>query len=173
MRKFVLPALLMVLLTGTAALADISVRFTESAPKDRFHIANLSACPTGPLEIVIDLSGSAAGLIFDTTGSGAGVSVYQPFELVAGAEQVEAASEITDGDSRAVLRLSELPVKGEVAFTIDVDDTLPASYNGQTMISGAEIKGARLLVRPGSGSTIEASFDSSGDAIAPLGTCLS
>lgn len=161
------------LLATTPAFGDIAVRFTESAPKDRFRITNLSTCPTGPLEVVIDLTGSSAGLIFDTTGRGAGVSVFQPFELIAGAEQVEAVSDITDGDSLAVLGLSNLPGKAHVAFTIDVDDTLAASTNGQTMISGSEISGARVSLRVGSAAPVEARFDADGTATVPWQACLS
>lgn len=168
-----LAVFLSTLLAASTSLADVRVSFTESAPKDRFSIVNLSACPTGPVEVVIDLSGSAAGLIFDTTGRGAGVSVYQPFELVAGADQVEAASEITDGDSLAVLSLSSLPSRGEIAFTIDVDDTLPVSSNGPTMITGGEISGARVALRLGNGAPMEARFDAGGTALVPLQACLS
>jgi len=53
--------------------ADINVRFSEGAPKDRFSFKNDSACDLTDLSIEIDLSASSARLIFDTTGEGAGV----------------------------------------------------------------------------------------------------
>lgn len=164
---------LLATLLATPAAADIAVRFTEGAPKDRFTISNASACATGAIEVEIDLSGSAAGLIFDTTGRGAGVEVFQPFELVSGSAQVTAVSEITDGDSRAVLSLSDLPAQGDVSFTIDVDDTLPSSSNGQIMISGGEIEGAVFRVSAGPGAPFSARFDTSGEATVPWQACLS
>lgn len=166
-------ALLAALLSAAPALADVRVQFIEGAPKDRFIITNTSACPTGTLEVTIDLATSSAGLIFDTTGSGAGVSVFQPFELVAGADHVTAASQVSDGDRRAVLEISDIPGKGEVAFTIDVDDTLPASANGQTMILGSEMAGARVQVRAGGGAPVTAPFDGNGVAVAAWEACLS
>ncbi|MEM9046636.1 MAG: hypothetical protein AAGC81_18300 [Pseudomonadota bacterium] len=155
------------------AQAGIAAKFVEDAPKDRFRIVNTSACPTGPLEVTIDLSTSPAGLIFDTTGSGAGVNVFQPFRIIAGGENVESAGEITDGDSAAVLTLSTIPAKGNVVFTIDVDDTLESSSNGQTMISGSEIEGAELRVQIETGKTYTANFDRIGDARLPWEACIS
>ena len=166
-------AVLIVLLAAPQALADVRVTFIEGAPKDRFVITNTSACPTGALQVTIDLSTSSAGLIFDTTGSGAGVSVYQPFELVTGHDHVTAASKISDGDRRAVLDISDIPGKDEVAFTIDVDDTLPASANGQTMILDSEMAGSQLKIRAGGGRPITAPFDGTGTALAPWEVCLS
>lgn len=160
-------------LMAAPAAADVAVQFTEGAPKDSFRIMNTSACPTGPIDVTIDLGASAAGLIFDTTGSGAGVEVFQPFELTAGSAQVTSVSEITDGDSQAVLRLSDIPAKGTVAFTIDVDDTLPVSSNGQIMVSGAEIEGARIAVKTASTPGSDATFDSSGRATAAWEACVS
>lgn len=172
-RSIVFVATLTATLNANPAMADISVRFVEGAPKDSFRITNLSPCPTGPLEVTLDLSASAAGLIFDTTGRGAGVQVFQPFELVTGGAQVTGVSEITDGDSVAVLTLSDIPPKGEVAFTIDVDDTLPASANGQTMISGGEIAGAAVSVAASEQSRVTGVFDVRGQAKLGWESCLS
>ena len=143
MRHLFLTALL---LTAPMAQADISARFIESAPKDRFVLTNLSGCPEGAVEIRIDLAGSAAGLIFDTTGSGAGVDVFQPFELVRGAELVRDPPQVRDGQTEVILSLTSLPAGAEIAFTVDVDDTRAVSDLGQTRVSGAEIAGARLEI---------------------------
>ena len=70
------------MVVSTPAAADIVVRFDEGAPKDSFTITNADNCALPLTAITIDLAGSAAGLIFDVTGSGAGVSVFQPFQLV-------------------------------------------------------------------------------------------
>ena len=55
------------------------VDFEESAPKDYFRLKNASETEWRIDRVEIDLRGSG-GLIFDVTGRGAGVSVYQPFE---------------------------------------------------------------------------------------------
>ncbi|MEL6998013.1 MAG: aggregation factor core [Pseudomonadota bacterium] len=156
-------------LVATPALSDIRVTFTEGAPKDRFTIASTSDCDIGTTEIVLDLSGSAHGLIFDTTGAGQGVSVYQPFEIVSGAGLLTALPSVQDGDKVIRLSLAELPYGQTIAFTIDVDDTAGIS---ETMVSGAEITGASVSVQtPGSAQT--ATFDASATASVPLNDCLS
>ena len=156
---------------ASAAQADMAVRFDEGAPKDRFRIVNLSTCPTGPVDLTIDLSGSSAGLIFDTTAQGQGVEVFQPFELVEGADLVTGVPTVRDGDARLTLSLQDLPAQASVAFTIDVDDTLARSSNGQIMVSGSEIAGARVTL---TGATLSgaANFDQSATASISLNTCL-
>ena len=73
-------------LIAMPAAADIRVDFIEGAPKDRFEIANTATCALGAVEVVIDLSGSAGALVFDTEEAGQGVEVFQPFALVDGAD---------------------------------------------------------------------------------------
>lgn len=132
------------LLCPSVAGAEIVARFTESAPKDRFEITNTGACDQGAIVLMLDLSRSAAGLIFDTTGSGAGVSVFQPFDLVAGGDLLRAVPQVTDGMNSVELRLSRFPAGATLAFTVDVDDTLVSGALGQTRVSGGEISGAQL-----------------------------
>lgn len=169
---FRIPALIFGLMSASAAAADVSVQFLEGAPKDRFRIMNLSLCDTGPIDVTIDLSGSAAGLIFDTTAQGGGVQVFQPFELVEGGEQVAGFSAVSDGQVEIVLSLSDLPGLGAVAFTIDVDDTLAASSNGQSRVSDSEIAGATIRISRAAG-TLEAKFDGSAQAAVALQNCTS
>jgi hypothetical protein len=132
-------------LAAAPAAADLGVRFVEGAPKDRFEITNRAACAVERAEVVIDLAGSAAGLIFDVTGAGAGVDVFQPFELVAGAEALDAVPRVADGDRQLSLSIRSLAPGARIAFTIDVDDTL--GPRGIT-VSDREIEGAgvRLVV---------------------------
>lgn len=148
----------------TAAQADIVASFVEGAPKDRFTVANAGACALGPMALRIDLSGSAAGLIFDTTARGAGVEVFQPFDVVSGAAQVLSAAPVRDGDTTIDLRLSDLSPAAPVALTIDVDDTLGGR---EITVSGSEIKGATLSVTL-NGKTLQAPFGE--DGIARLST---
>ena len=133
-------------LCSAPALADIEVTFLESAPKDRFTFTNTGACDLGPAILSLDLSGSAAGLIFDTSGDGAGVEVFQPYETVAGAEVLEAITPVSDGDAQIALTVSGLAPGQSVGFTIDVDDTLRDSNLGQIRVSDSEIKGATAAV---------------------------
>lgn len=169
-----IPVLMAALLAFPAiALAEVQVSFKEGAPKDRFSIRNTSVCESGPMTVTIDLSGSKAGLIFDTTGSGAGVSVYQPFELVAGAERVTAVTGLTDGDTQVTLTLSGLGSGETAAFTIDVDDTLVAGPLGQTMIDGSEIAGASVRVAVGGGSPVRGTFTQGGLAKIAVEACIS
>jgi hypothetical protein len=137
------------LVFATPAVADVEVRFEESAPKDRFTITNTGNCALPLTSLIIDLTGSQAGLIFDVTGSGAGVSVFQRFELVSGAEYVAAVPRVKDGDQILSLQLKGLKSGQRVAFTIDVDDTAGAS---ETRVSGSEIQGATVRVGRASGT---------------------
>lgn len=147
------------------SFADVVVRFVEGAPKDRFRISADGNCLDAQVSLTIDLEGSAGALVFDVTGAGAGVEVFQPFELVAGAEFVLAATPVSDGDRALVLELSALPNGAEVAFTIDVDDTIGAR---EITVSGAEIEGAAVRLVSGA-KTTEARFGS--DATAVLDLC--
>lgn len=151
------------LVVATTAHAEITATFIEGAPKDRFVLSSDSGvCADTPIDVTVDLNGSAGKLIFDTTETGAGVEVFQPFELVAGGDQVTGASSVTDGDKRLTLTLNGLPQGADVAFTIDVDDTIGAR---EITVTDAEIKGAVLRVKRGD-QVAEARFGA--DAIATL-----
>ncbi len=119
------------------------VDFEESAPKDYFRLKNASETEWRIDRVEIDLRGSGGGLIFDVTGRGAGVSVYQPFERAGGKAVVRGRSEVTDGDSTLSVAFDRFNTSDMFIFTIDVDDTLVAS--DQTRVSGGEIAGG--LVR--------------------------
>ncbi|SLN16085.1 hypothetical protein PSA7680_00433 [Pseudoruegeria aquimaris] len=136
---------------GSAAQAGLLVRFVEGAPKDRFEIRNEGTCPTAAGTLMLDLSKSAGGLIFDVTGRGAGVEVFQPFEMVAGAEALASLPKVRDGQDRLELAIENLPPGGLIAFTIDVDDTLGARA---ITVSGAEIAGATVSHVHGQGATM-------------------
>lgn len=150
------------------AMADVTVSFIESAPKDRFVITNTS-CATGPLEITIDLRPSAGALIFDVTSAGAGVEVFQPFELVAGGSLVTNAPAVQDGDQVLALEIAGLGTGSEVAFTIDLDDTIQSR---EITVAGTEILGAKALLTYG-GMQTEGIFDETATAIIPWRDCSS
>jgi len=118
---------------SSASLADLEVQFIEGAPKDRFIITNVDDCALTAGQFEIDFTTSNAGLIFDVTVSGAGVEVFQPFEVTAGVQNLVTQPSILDGDQRASLDISSLGMNESIAFTIDVDDT-----NGTRAITVAD-----------------------------------
>lgn len=128
-------------LTAATGQADLHVRFIEGAPKDRFEITNQSACAISGSTLTLDLAPSLGALIFDVTDSGAGVEVFQPFEIVAGRDALAAVPSILDGQNSVDLPISTLSSGASIAFTIDVDDTLSAR---EITVTGSEISGATV-----------------------------
>lgn len=145
---------------STAGLADLSIRFIEGAPKDRFEIKNVGACTLPVSSITLDLSTSHGGLIFDVTGRGAGVKVFQPFEVVAGEDVFSTLPTVVDGQNKLDLPISELDAGASIAFTIDVDDTLGKR---EITVSGSEIAGATVTLVD-SASETTATFDAEAKA---------
>lgn len=164
--KLIAISLALICFTIQSAAADLLVSFDEGAPKDRFTFQNTGKCAIKASTLTLDLSGSSAGLIFDVTASGAGVQVFQPLQLVAGAQAVSKVPKVRDGDTKVSFEISELPPGQSIAFTIDVDDTL--TQQG-TMVSKAEISGASVTLR--SGNTQTAIIDNTSTATIPLGEC--
>ncbi|MEM9205175.1 MAG: aggregation factor core [Pseudomonadota bacterium] len=164
------PALTLSLaLFATAAAADIQVRFKDGAPKDRFTVTNTGACDLGPAQVKIDLSGSPFGLIFDVTSQGAGVQVFQPFEIATGGRYLAATPDIADGDNAVTLDFTSLPAGDTFAFTIDIDDTVKSR---EIIVSGEEIVGAMATVSLGAAGA-SAVFDADGLAEIGFAACTS
>ena len=171
MRPKALPLAVLLTALATPALAGgLTVRFIEGAPTDRFEIINATGCETGALELRIDLTGSAGGLIFDTTATGAGVSVFQPFRVAEGPLTL-ASGTVKDGDRVLVLSLAGLRAGERAAFTIDVDDTLVAS--DQTRVSAGEMAGARIGALIGGSDAAQATFGTDNQAVVPFAACFS
>ena len=166
MIRLTLPALL---LSATAATADLAVQFDEGAPKDRFTITNTGDCPLPAMDLTLDLGTAPAGLIFDVTGAGAGVQVFQPFEMVAGGDALIEVPQVLDGDNAVRLRLNGLAAGAEVAFTVDVDDT---GGGREITVSGSEIAGASVRMAMG-GIMQSAVMDDTARAMLPLQACTS
>ncbi|MCF2904310.1 aggregation factor core [Octadecabacter sp. CECT 8868] len=152
-----------------AANADINVVFQDGAPVDRFTIQASDGCMGTPFDLSLDLSGSAAGLIFDVTAQGAGVEVYQPLVLVEQGKRVLQVSEISDGGTEVSLSLNGVDQGVPVVFTADLDDTL--GPRGIT-VSGQEMEGVTASVTL-DGASYSATFDSSGVARVALPDCIS
>jgi len=167
MRSWALAAVLFC--WASSLSADVQVRFDEGAPKDRFTISNLDGCSLGAAAITIDLRGSAYGLIFDVTGRGAGVEVFQPFELSEGSENLKATPVVLDGDNQLTLDLHDLAAGASLSFTIDVDDT---ANNREITVSGSEIAEAGVIVRTQVSSST-ASFGEDAVATVAMSSCTS
>ena len=134
------------LVCATPLLAEIQVDFIEGAPKDRFVVTNTADCGLDAAHITVDLQNSTGGIVFDVTGSGAGVEVFQPMEVVAGRELLGEVPQVTDGDTAVTLSVAPLGAGQSVAFTIDVDDT---KAGRQITVSDSEIAGAEVFVQMG------------------------
>lgn len=137
------------LLVAFPSFADLRVQFIEGAPKDRFIIENFGDCDLGALDIVIDVSASEAGLIFDTTGVSEGVGAFQPFEVTKGEQYLLEPPKISDGDQRVTLNVTGLGQDGAIAFTIDVDDT---AGSREITVSDGEISGTSVTLLKGNRS---------------------
>ncbi|MEM7440093.1 MAG: aggregation factor core [Pseudomonadota bacterium] len=154
-------------LMAGGAQANLNAAFIEGAPKDRFVFENAGDCAISDATIVLDLSTSPSGLIFDTTGAGAGVEVFQPFELVSGKDALKGVPQVTDGDTAIRLSVARLEPGASVAFTIDVDDT---TSSRAITVNGSEIAGAQVVLDHG-GKKAAAKFTKNASAILNSGGC--
>lgn len=158
-------------LTAFPAAADLAVRFEESAPKDRFIVENQSGCNLAGFEMIIDLRGSAAGLLFDITPGGAGENVSQPFEIAEGEQSVKSVIDVVDGDRVAKVAFQGLAKQSRVVFTVDVDDSLVNGLRGRQMIDASEIAGATIVLTAPDSAQTTAAFLTDGNAVAPVPGC--
>ncbi|WP_394181455.1 hypothetical protein [Marinomonas posidonica] len=167
-----LPALALVLLGSVSfSYADVEVVFVESAPKDRFVLSNTGQCKLQNLVLNLDLSNSAGRLIFDTTEAGAGVEVFQPFEVSRGDLTLLSSSNVKDGDSVLSVSIGRIDAYGSVSFTIDVDDTLPQSELGNIRVIGAEMRNASVEISSKGKPSAKATFGSDNKAVISLSSC--
>ncbi len=167
----VLAAAALTALVALPAQAAIDVVFVESAPKDRFVVSNTGNCMLDNVVVAIELTGSAGGLIFDTTGNGAGVEVFQPFEVRSGDVSLISNGTVNDGDTALSVRISQLGAGESASFTIDVDDTLTNSALGQIRVAGAEIEGATVEISQGGSAAQLGRFGSDSTAQINLTDC--
>jgi hypothetical protein len=156
---------------GQFAYADVEVTFVESAPKDRFVLNNTSQCDLKNVTVNLDLSNSVGKLIFDTTATGAGVEVFQPFEVRRGNLKLVSSTEVKDGDSTLSLSIENIAANDSVSFTIDVDDTLIQSELGNIRVSGSEITNASIEMNTKDQQASTASFNNKGKALVTLSSC--
>jgi len=147
---------------SSLAQANLDVSFNESAPKDWFEFTNNGSCAIESLEVQIDLSNSAGKLIFDTTATGEGVEVFQPFEVRSGDISLIDQKAVSDGDRSLLILIKNLGAGEAASFTIDVDDTLTNSDLGNIRVSDAEIFGGEITMSTLDGQIVQGSFDDNG-----------
>lgn len=150
-------------LWANAAAADITVSFIEGAPKDRFVIENTGSCAVSEAVFKLDMGPSQGRLVFDVTPAGAGVEVFQPFEITAGLDRLATVPEVVDGQSDLMLQLVQFAAGDMVAFTIDVDDTIGQR---EITVTGSEITGAEASLT--TTQTATSLFDSTATARLPV-----
>ncbi|PJI92440.1 hypothetical protein BC777_1291 [Yoonia maricola] len=167
MKKAILCTALLALL-APPAIADITVRFVESAPKDRFVISS-DTCPLQDVDVLIDLDGSVGGLIFDVTGAGAGVEVFQPVEVQSG---LVTAQPVVDGDQQLSFQINDLRAGDDIVISADLDDVLTNSSLGQIRVGGSELDGAVVQMTI-AGETQTAVFAEGANTLVLAHSCLS
>jgi len=173
MKMRFLPALLGFSLTffNASSYANLQIKFVESAPKDWFAITNLTNCVLNNVQMNIDLSNSAGKLIFDTTASGAGVEVFQPFEVRSGEIALTSSDQVIDGDRSLAVAITSLKPGETASFTIDVDDTLTNSELGKIRVSSSEITGGEVSVSIDGGQPIDGALNQRGELILEKANC--
>lgn len=144
MTRFIISALTVSL--ASPVFANVDIAFIESAPKDRFVVTNASQCAIENAMLTIDLTNSEGALIFDTTSSGAGVEVFQPFEVRSGDVRLANKAKVNDGDTSLSVTIGLLPANESVSFTIDVDDTKPEGQWGSIRVAGSEMQNATVSI---------------------------
>ena len=150
------------------SFADITVRFIESAPKDRFVISS-DTCPLNNVDMLIDLSGSAGGLIFDVTAAGAGVEVFQPVLAQQGDATI---ATVSDGDQQLSFMIHDLQADEDIIVSAELDDVLPNSSLGQIRVADAELDGATVQITI-AGMRETAAFQDGADTVTLPHRCLS
>ncbi len=100
------------------------------------------------------MAGSAGRLVFDVTDTGAGVQVFQPFEVTDGRDALAALPVVRDGDNAVTLQIGNLSSEGAIAFTIDVDDT---KKQREITVTDSELDGATVTLEAG-GTRTQAAF---------------
>ena len=156
-----------ILLFPAYASTEISVNFIEGAPKDRFVLTNSGACSLDTAKITLDLSTSASGVIFDVTESGAGVEVFQPFEVVSGGAFIRSDPSVADGDRAVTIELENLPAGESFSFSVDVDDT---SGGREITVTDSELAGSSVSVQTAMW-TASATFKDNANASVRMPSC--
>lgn len=173
MKRLFKTILLLSFTLASIGLAEnaIKIRFIESAPKDKFLIQNNSTCNLNTFTLTVDLSDSMGKLIFDTTEAGAGVEVFQPFEIIEGDIQLVSSDAVNDGDKTLTIRIDELNANASAGFSIDLDDTLVNSALGMIRVTDAEIENAIIRIVTPNEEVLSTTFDTTSTASLSVKDC--
>lgn len=132
---------------------EVVITFFESGP-DIFVIENKSRDPWTLVSLEIHLEGSAGRLVFDTAFGGPGASEPQPFAPVDDEVGLNGAPVVKDGAEQLSLSFRNFVPGRRFVFAIDLDDRLPSSPGGQSVIDAGELAGATAkgrFIHPGTG----------------------
>jgi len=165
MKRLISAAALLVF-SGNAG-ANLSLEFREGAPKDRFVLNNIGDCTLADATVTIDFKNSAGELIFDVTGSGAGVEVFQPIRVESGAKYLTQKPIVKDGQTEVTFNLSALDVGKKLVVSTDVDDTIGAR---EITVETSEFSGTEVRVTVG-GKTFSAVFADTPQTVVNLDGC--
>lgn len=155
----------------SSLFANVQIDFIESAPKDSFIVKNTSACVLNNFVVDIDLNDTAGKLIFDTTATGAGVEVFQPFEVVEGSINLVSSNSVKDGDKKLSIAVASLAPNKTVRFTIDVDDTLSNSALGNIRVANSEMENGTVNIKLADAAMYSGKFNKKSQAIIDFSAC--
>ncbi len=144
---------------SVSSYANLQVKFVESAPKDWFAVTSLASCVLRNVQMSIDLSNSAGKLIFGTTANGAGVEVFQPFEVRSGEIALTSGDQVFDSDRALSVLITSLKPGETASFTIDVDDSMTNSELGMICVSKSEITGSEVSISIDGGQAVEGALN--------------
>lgn len=148
-------------LAAPATAQDLIVQFADGAAKD--HISfEATDCHLSNAMVMLDLAGSAGGLIFDTTPNSDSTDIYQPVEITSG---YGALSPVRDGDKRLQILVHTLPSGEALRLSADLDDTQSAGH--EVTANGSDMAGASIRVALAD-RVLKGTFDAAGTATIPL-----
>lgn len=154
-------------LLAAPAAAEMRIDFKEGAPKDRFILTNVGACALPAMAVTIDMGESQGRLVFDVTESGAGVEVFQPFEVEVGADYLTTLPEVIDGQTQVTLDLTPMDIGARLVVSTDLDDTIGAR---EITVRGSEFQGTTLSIAM-NGTVERATFTQATSLVAARGAC--
>ncbi|MEL6570624.1 MAG: hypothetical protein AAFQ64_03135 [Pseudomonadota bacterium] len=144
-----------------AAAQDLIVHFAGGAPKDHISFES-TGCSLSNAIVMIDLAGSAGGLIFDTTPGDDGAVSYQPVEITHG---YGALSPVRNGDKRLQILVHTLPPGEEFHLSAELNDA--RDVGTEVAFNGADMAGASVRLAL-SDRVLKGTFDTAGTATIPL-----
>ncbi|WP_297616135.1 hypothetical protein [uncultured Roseicyclus sp.] len=143
------------------ALADLEPR-TETVPlrimvldedaQDWITVSNGGSCAAVSGRVRIDFGASAGSVVIDTEYGGAGTRDPAPVRVVSGPAVV---MPVPDGARSIVIVVSDLPPRGQVIVTLDIDNERGWFEDGRVVATPRDIAGSTAeFVAPGLDSDV-------------------